>query len=118
MELLLVFAARYAALQTRGLIDRVDDPGARLNPRISTDMETSEPIRGAIAELGAGGPRGALVIASAYDERTVARLAPATGHLMVMRLEVWCGSVDPREADVLVSCSVSGEPTDLPGGLA
>lgn len=118
VDLLLVFAARYAALHARALVDRVDDPTARLNPRISTDMETSEPVRGALAELGSGRPRGALVLASAYDERTAARLAPVDGRVLVLRLEVWPGSDEAPQTDVLASCSVGGGDVGAREGVA
>lgn len=101
VDLLLVFAGAFASAWAHRLVDAVHDDARRVRPTDSTNMETSEPIRAALAGLDLGRPRSALVLASAFDPALVAALCAGCRSVLILCLELH-GS-EPEECDVLAA---------------
>ncbi len=64
-------------------------------------METSEPIRAALAGLDLGRPRSAVVLASAYDSALVGALSAGSESVAVLCLGLH--GTEPEDCDVFAA---------------
>ncbi|PDQ36415.1 MAG: hypothetical protein B5766_00910 [Candidatus Lumbricidophila eiseniae] len=99
--LLLVFASTFATAFAHRLIVAVDDETKYVRPRDSTDMETSESVRAALAALGKGRPRGTIVLVSPFDLVLAASLAVGYRSMLVVRYELH--GPEPEDCDLLAA---------------
>ncbi len=101
VDLLLVFAGAFASAWAHRLVDAVVDEARRVRPTDSTNMETSEPIRAALAGLDLGRPRSAVVLASAYDPALVGALSAGSESVVVLCLGLQ--GTEPEDCDVFAA---------------
>ena len=79
----------------------LDEESALVRPTDSTNMEASEAIRAALAALGRGRPRGAIVLASGFDAELVASLSAGCPSVLVVRIDPY--GPEPENCDVLAA---------------
>ncbi|WP_461514164.1 hypothetical protein [Rathayibacter agropyri] len=95
-----MFASTFATMSARRLIVALDEV-RRVRPRDSIDMEVSESVRAALAALDRGRPRGAVVLASAFDPILASVLTARCQSALVVRYELH--GPEPQDCDLFVA---------------